>query len=66
MQPIPVELTYGLERLCMFVQQKNDVFDLDWNDDGVKYKDVYHQAEKEYSTYNFEVANTDSLLKILS
>ena len=62
-KPIPVELTYGLERLCMFVQQKNDVFDLDWNDDGVKYKDVYHQAEKEYSTYNFEVANTDSLLK---
>ena len=62
-KPVPVEITYGLERLCMFVQEKNNVFDLDWNNNGVKYKEVFFQAEKEFSAYNFEFANTDSLLK---
>jgi len=62
-KPISVELTYGLERICMFTQQKNNVFDLVWNNDGIKYRDVFLQAEKEYSAYNFEFANTDSLLK---
>ena len=63
-KPISVELTYGLERICMFTQGKNNVFDLIWNNDGVKYRDVFLQAEKEYSAYNFEFANTDNLLKI--
>ena len=62
-KPVPVEITYGLERLCMFVQGKNNVFDLDWNNGGVKYKEVFFQAEKEFSAYNFEFANTDTLLK---
>jgi len=62
-KPVPVEMTYGLERLCMFVQGKKNVFDLDWNNEGVKYKDVFFQAEKEFSAYNFEFANTDTLLK---
>ena len=62
-KPVPVEMTYGLERLCMFVQGKNNVFDLDWNNEGVKYKDVFFQAEKEFSAYNFEFANTETLLK---
>ena len=62
-KPIPVEITYGLERLCMFVQGKKNVFDLDWNNEGVKYKDVFFQAEKEFSAYNFEFANTETLLK---
>ena len=62
-KPVSVELTYGLERLCMFTQGKNNVFELLWNDEGVTYKDVFLQAEKEYSFYNFEYANTDSLLK---
>ena len=62
-KPVPVEMTYGLERLCMFVQGKKNVFDLDWNDEGVKYKDVFFQAEKEFSAYNFEFANTETLLK---
>ena len=62
-KPVPVEITYGLERLCMFVQGKNNVFDLDWNNDGVKYKEVFFQAEKEFSAYNFEFDNTDALLK---
>ncbi|MBO6482308.1 MAG: glycine--tRNA ligase subunit alpha [Pelagibacteraceae bacterium] len=62
-KPIPVELTYGLERICMFVQGKKNVFDIDWNDSGVKYRDVYLQSEKEFSAYNFDHANTESLLK---
>ena len=62
--PISVELTYGLERLCMFIQDKKNVFDLEWNNDGVLYRDVFHQSEKEFSKYNFELANTDSLFKI--
>jgi glycyl-tRNA synthetase alpha chain len=62
-KPVPVELTYGLERLCMFVQGKKNVYDLDWNNEGVKYKDVFFQAEKEFSAYNFEHANTETLLK---
>ena len=62
--PVSVEITYGLERLCMFIQNKKNVFELNWNDQGVLYKDVFHQSEKEFSAYNFEYANTDNLLKI--
>jgi glycyl-tRNA synthetase alpha chain len=62
-KPVPVELTYGLERLCMFIQGKKSVYDLDWNNEGVKYKEVFFQAEKEFSAYNFEHANTETLLK---
>ena len=61
-KPVPVELTYGLERLCMFVQGKKNVFDIEWNKEGVKYKDVFHQSEKEFSAYNFEHADTKILL----
>ena len=63
-KPVSVELTYGLERLCMFTQQKKNVYDLIWNSEDVKYGDVFHQAEKEFSTYNFELANTENLFKI--
>ena len=62
--PISVELTYGLERLCMFTQGKKNVFDLVWNNEGILYKDVFHQAEKEFSKYNFDIANTNNLFKI--
>ena len=62
-KPISVELTYGLERLCMFTQGKKNVFELIWNNEGVKYREVFHQAEKEFSAYNFEFANTENLLK---
>ena len=62
--PVSVELTYGLERICMFTQGKNNVFDLDWNNEGIKYREVFYQAEKEFSAYNFEHANTDNLFKI--
>ena len=63
-KPVSVELTYGLERICMFTQKKNNVFDLLWNDSGIKYKDVFYQSEKEFSAYNFEHANTEFLFKI--
>jgi len=61
-KPVPVELTYGLERLCMFVQGKKNVFDIEWNSEGVKYKDIFHQSEKEFSAYNFEYADTKILV----
>ncbi len=63
-KPVSVEITYGLERLCMFIQNKKSVFDLIWSDEGITYKDVFHQSEKEFSAYNFEYANTDNLFKI--
>jgi len=61
--PVAVELTYGLERLAMYIQGVENVYDLDFNGAGVKYGDVFLQAEREYSAYNFEHANTDTLLK---
>ena len=63
-KPVSVEITYGLERLCMFIQNKKSVFELIWNDEGITYNDVFHQSEKEFSAYNFEYANTDNLFKI--
>ena len=63
-KPVSVEITYGLERICMFTQQKKNVYDLVWNNDGTEYRDVFHQAEKEFSAYNFEYANTENLFKI--
>ena len=64
--PVPVELTYGLERLIMYVQGVDNVYDLDWDgvpkDQGGKtYGDVFLENEIQHSTYNFEVANTDRL-----
>ena len=62
--PVSVEITYGLERICMFIQQKQNVYDLDWNEEGVKYKDVFQQSEREFSKYNFEYASIENLFKI--
>ena len=59
--PVSVELTYGLERICMFVQEKSNVFDILWNKDGTLYKDIYKENEKQFSKYNFELANIDYL-----
>ena len=62
--PISVEITYGLERICMFTQQKKNVFDLIWNDEGITYKDIFYQSEKEFSKYNFDLADTKNLFTI--
>jgi glycyl-tRNA synthetase alpha chain len=61
--PVSVEITYGLERICMFIQQKQNVYDLDWNEEGIKYKDVFQQSEREFSKYNFEYASIENLFK---
>ena len=61
--PVTAEITYGLERLAMFVQEVENVYDLDWNGAGVSYGDVFLQAEREFSAYNFEHANTTTLLQ---
>ncbi len=60
--PVSVELTYGLERLAMYVQGVENVYDLDFDGAGTTYGDIFLRAEREYSAYNFEYANTDALL----
>ncbi len=60
-KPVAGELTYGLERLAMYIQGKDSVFDLDYNGHGLTYGDVFHENEVQMSTWNFEVANTESL-----
>jgi glycyl-tRNA synthetase alpha chain len=61
--PVSVELTYGLERLAMYIQGVENVYDLDFNGAGVKYGDVFKQAEVEYSAHNFEHADTELLFR---
>jgi glycyl-tRNA synthetase alpha chain len=61
--PVSTELTYGLERLAMYVQGVENVYDLDFNGAGVKYGDVFLSAEKQYSAFNFEFANTEQLFR---
>jgi len=63
LKPVSVELTYGLERLAMYLQGVDNVFDLVWVD-GVTYGDVFHQNEVEQSRYNFELADTDLLFSL--
>ena len=62
-KPIPVEITYGLERLAMFIQKLDNVYDIQWNDT-TKYGDIYLRAEQEHSKYNFEEASIDMLSKL--
>lgn len=66
--PVSVELTYGLERLAMYIQGVENVFDLDWNglakgEGGVTYGDIFLRNEKEQSAYNFDHANTEKLFQ---
>ena len=61
-KPVLGELTYGLERLAMYLQGKESIFDLAWTD-GITYGDVYHQNEVEQSKYNFELANVEMLFE---
>ncbi|MBN2198673.1 MAG: glycine--tRNA ligase subunit alpha [Candidatus Aminicenantes bacterium] len=57
---VPVEITYGLERLGMFLEEKDDIYDLSWSAD-VSYRDLRHREEKEFSAYNFEEAGVGAL-----
>ena len=61
-QPVTGEITYGLERLAMYLQGKDNIYELEWNDH-ISYGDVFHQNEVEQSTYNFEQADTTHLFK---
>ncbi|HLR75699.1 MAG TPA: glycine--tRNA ligase subunit alpha [Virgibacillus sp.] len=61
--PVSVELTYGIERLASYIQDKNNVFDLEWTT-GVTVKDIFLQPEYEHSKYAFEESNTDTLFKL--
>ena len=65
-KPVTGEITYGLERLAMYIQGVDSVYDLIWTrspDGDVTYGDVFHQNEVEQSAYNFEHANTDALFQ---
>lgn len=62
LSPVPVEITYGLERLEMFLEQKDDIYDLDWSGD-VTYRDLRFREEREFSKYNFNTADTAMLRK---
>jgi glycyl-tRNA synthetase alpha chain len=63
LKPIPVELTYGLERIAMYLQQVDNVYDLKWNRE-VSYGEVHHRQEVEQSTYNFELADVGMLFDL--
>ena len=64
-KPVLGEITYGLERLAMYLQEKESIYDLVWTP-GVSYGDVYHQNEVEQSKYNFELANVELLLRLFT
>ena len=60
LKPITVEITYGLERIAMYLQKVDSVYDIAWNET-VTYGQIFHQAEKEFSAFNFEEANVADL-----
>lgn len=63
LNPVSVEITYGIERIAMYLQGVDNVFDLEWGH-GITYGDVHHQSEVEFSRYNFEEADVDVLFKL--
>jgi glycyl-tRNA synthetase alpha chain len=65
LHPVSVEITYGLERISMYLQGVDNVYDLQWNNN-ITYGDVYHQQEIEQSIYNFELADVDMLLDLFN
>lgn len=65
LKPVSVEITYGLERISVYLQEKESVYDLQWNDE-VTYGHVFHQNEVEMSKYNFELSNADMLFNLFN
>jgi len=61
--PIPIEITYGLERIAMFLQDKDSIWELNWNRD-LKYSDIWLQFEKSHCSYNFTESSADNLRKL--
>ena len=64
-KPVSVEITYGLERLAMYIQGKENVFDIEWVDN-ITYGDVFHRNEVEQSYYNFQIADIDLLFNLFN
>ena len=64
LNPITVEITYGLERIAMYCQKVDNVFDLRWNDT-VTYRDVHHESERQFSHYYFEETNVEHLRRYI-
>ena len=62
-KPVSLELTYGLERLAMFIQKVDSVFDIVWNQSGITYADLFKNSEKQLSSYNFQYASEKYLLE---
>ncbi len=65
LKPVSAEITYGLERIAMYLQDKDSFWDLKWSD-SITYGDLYLESEKQWSEYNFEVASVDMLLDLFS
>ena len=65
LNPICAELTYGLERIALYLQNVNSIYDIRWNEH-LNYGDIHHQSEVEFSKYSFEVANTEMLLNLFN
>src|SRR3546814_5623396 len=65
-KPVAGELTYGLERLAMYIQGVDSVYDLAFNDEGVTYGDVFKQNEVQFSEYNFEVRSEEHTSELQS
>ena len=65
LKPVSVEITYGLERISMYLQEKESVYDLQWNDE-ITYGHVFHQNEVEMSKYNFELSDADMLFDLFN
>ena len=63
LKPVSVEITYGTERIAMYIQNINNVYDLKWNDH-ITYGDIHHQGEVEWSVYNFEKADIEMLRQL--
>ena len=61
LHPITAEITYGLERIAMYLQGVDSVYDITWNDE-ITYGEIFHQAEVEFSTFNFEEANVEKMI----
>ena len=62
-RPVTGEITYGMERLAMYVQGVDDVYALRWNREGVTYGDVFHENERQQSAYNFDLVDPDKLMR---
>jgi len=65
LKPVSVEITYGIERIAMYLQQKDNVYDLEWTK-GVSYGDIHHQGEVEFSKYNFEASDQEMLFNLFN